>query len=60
VSFKGGICIVRKSVKNEKAPYKKKIGNTIYVISTHYSGIKNIVQKLGEIMVRDFKSSRAK
>ena len=34
-----------------------KIGKTLYIIFTHYSGDKNIVQKLEEIILEDFKSN---
>jgi len=37
--------------------YTKKIGKTIYIVSAHYSGDKNIIQKLGEIILRDFKNA---
>lgn len=40
--------------------YAKKMGRTIFIISNHYSGDKNIIQKLGEIILRDFKNDAIK
>ena len=34
----------------------RKMGRTIYIISNNYSGDKNIIQKLEEIIIRDFKN----
>jgi|LSQX01.2.fsa_nt_gb hypothetical protein len=35
-----------------------KIGKTLYIVNSHYSGEKNIVQKLEEIILEDFKSNK--
>ena len=38
----------------------KKIGKTLYIISSHYSGNKNIVQKIGSMILKDFKDTSEK
>lgn len=37
-----------------------KIGKTLYIVNSYYSGDKNIVQKLEEIILRDFKDTEDK
>lgn len=37
-----------------------KIGKTLYIVNSHYSGDKNIVQKLEEIILRNFKDTKDK
>lgn len=38
----------------------KKIGKTLFIISSHYSGKKNIVQKIGAMILKDFKDTGEK
>ena len=38
----------------------KKIGKTLFIISSHYSGNKNIVQKIGAMILKDFKDTGEK
>jgi hypothetical protein len=37
-----------------------KIGKTLYIVNSHYSGDKSIVQKLEEIILEDFKNEGEK
>jgi len=47
-------------LKDDIKTYTRKIGKTIYIVSIHYSGDKNIIQKLGELILRDFNNERDK